>query len=195
MPVPILKSTSQKVWLQQLEESCDWASSCLGCLSSPCQEREHFKLLVVMLFRGWGDTCKSTVRLNSHALLKLSEIKLSVAVIVDDEIYSRKKSMTLNAICMGYSVDKCILLQLAEQFYIKPFRKLSALYAGNSSKRSRVYRLRYTLWLFVVNITFTKHKLEKLSIVNTTSLVEFIITVAAVFIIKLYVSFSQGNAE
>jgi len=89
---------------------------------------------VVTQFWGWGASCKPPVRLTSHALLKLSEIKLSVAVIVDYKIYSRNKSMTLTVICMGYSVDKYISLQLDEQFYIKPFRKLSALYVLNSSK-------------------------------------------------------------
>lgn len=97
---------------------------------------------------------------------------------------------------MGYSVDKCTLLQLAVQLCIKSFRKLSTLCAGNSSKCSRiyrVYRLWYTLWHYVVNITFTEHKLEKLSIVKATSSVdtEIIITIAAILIIKLYVSFSK----
>lgn len=83
-------------------------------------------------------------------------------MIVDYEIHSIKESMTLTATYMGYGVDKCISLQLAEQVYIKPFRKLSALYAGNSSKSTRVYRLRHTFWHFVVKTTFMKHKLENL---------------------------------
>lgn len=96
---------------------------------------------------------------------------------------------------MGYSVDKCTLLQLAVQLCIKSFRKLSTLCAGSSSKCSRVYRvyrLWYTLWHYVVNITFTEHKLEKLSILKATSVdTEIIITIAAILIIKLYVSFSK----
>lgn len=45
----------------------------------------------------------------------------------------------------------------------------------------------------MVNITFTEHKLEKLSIVKATPSVdtEIIITIAVILIIKLYVLFSK----
>lgn len=69
------------------------------------------------------------------------EIKLSVRVTADDEMHSRKKSVAVNTICTSYSTDKCALLQQAEQLYIEPFRKPSAVFVGNGSKHSRAYRL------------------------------------------------------